>query len=149
MFQWRANARMRFCANTLGKHAYSNILKISPPKTDSFQIKILILSYFCSKHRLWVLVRTEYPQPMFSSRNAKTNVYPYKPQFHYIKVGFKGVKIIGMFSRWMLRNQSAFIVCRLTQSERCEALNFGIFGSNPTVGGFFLLLFYIFGHFCH
>ena len=44
---------------SLRKHAYSNILKISPPKTKSFQIKILILfSYFCSKHRLWVLVRT-------------------------------------------------------------------------------------------
>ena len=34
----------------LRKHAYSNILKISPPKTESFQIKILI--YFYSKHRL-------------------------------------------------------------------------------------------------
>ena len=33
-------------------------------------------SYFCSKHRLWVLVRT-----------ASTT-------FYYIKVGFKGVKII-------------------------------------------------------
>ena len=43
----------------LRKHAYSNILKISPPKTESFQIKILIFfSFFCSKHRLWVLVRT-------------------------------------------------------------------------------------------
>ena len=31
-------------------HAYSNILKISPPKTESFQIKTsVILSYFCSK----------------------------------------------------------------------------------------------------
>ena len=36
----------------------------------------------------------EYPQSMFSSRNKKNNVYPFKPQFHYIKVGFKGVKII-------------------------------------------------------
>ena len=31
---------------------------------------------------------------MFLSRNKKTNVYPCKPQFYYIKVGFKGVKII-------------------------------------------------------
>ena len=30
---------------------------------------------------------------MFLSRNKKNNVYPCKPQF-YIKVGFKGVKII-------------------------------------------------------
>ena len=36
----------------------------------------------------------EYPQSMFLSRNNKNNVYPYKPQFYYTKVGFKGVKII-------------------------------------------------------
>ena len=48
---WRLSA--------LRKHAYSNILKISPPKTESFQIKILIFFlYFYSEHRLWVLVRT-------------------------------------------------------------------------------------------
>ena len=31
---------------------------------------------------------------MFLSRNKKNNVYPCKPQFYYIKVGFKGVKFI-------------------------------------------------------
>ena len=31
---------------------------------------------------------------MFLSRIKKTNVYPCKPQFYYIKVGFKAVKII-------------------------------------------------------
>ena len=36
----------------------------------------------------------EYPQSMFLKRNKKNNVYPCKPQFYYIKVGFKGVKII-------------------------------------------------------
>ena len=36
----------------------------------------------------------EYPQSMFLSRNKKNNVYPCKPQFYNIKVGFKGVKII-------------------------------------------------------
>ena len=36
----------------------------------------------------------EYPQSMFLSRNKKNNVYLYKLQFYYIKVGFKGVKII-------------------------------------------------------
>ena len=36
----------------------------------------------------------EYPQSMFLSRNKKNNVYPCKPQFYYIKVGFKGVGII-------------------------------------------------------
>ena len=36
----------------------------------------------------------KFPQSMFLSRNKKNNVYPCKPQFYYIKVGFKGVKII-------------------------------------------------------
>ena len=36
----------------------------------------------------------EYPHSMFLSRNKKNNVYPCKPKFYYIKVGFKGVKII-------------------------------------------------------
>ena len=31
---------------------------------------------------------------MFFSRNKKNNVYPCKLQFYYIKVVFKGVKII-------------------------------------------------------
>ena len=36
----------------------------------------------------------KYPQSMFLSRNKKNNVYPCKPQFYYIKVGIKGVRII-------------------------------------------------------
>ena len=36
----------------------------------------------------------QYPQSIFLSRIKKKNVYPCKPQFYYIKVGFKGVKII-------------------------------------------------------
>ena len=39
-------------------------------------------------------VSNEYPQSMFSSKTKKNNVYPCKPQFYYIKVGFKGVNII-------------------------------------------------------
>ena len=35
----------------------------------------------------------EYPQSMFLTRNKKNNIYPCKPQFYYIKVGFKGVKL--------------------------------------------------------
>ena len=33
----------------------------------------------------------EYPQSMFWSKNKKKWVYQCIPQFHYIKVGFKGV----------------------------------------------------------
>ena len=35
----------------------------------------------------------EYPQSMFWSRKKKNNVYPCKPQFYYINVGFKGSKL--------------------------------------------------------
>ena len=34
---------------TLRTHAYSNILKISPPKTENFQIKILMFFIFLLK----------------------------------------------------------------------------------------------------
>ena len=36
----------------------------------------------------------KYPRSMFLSRNKENNVYPSKPQFYYIKAGFKGIKII-------------------------------------------------------
>ena len=36
----------------------------------------------------------EYPQSIFLSRNKKNNLYPCKPQFYYIKLGFKGVRTI-------------------------------------------------------
>ena len=41
----------------------------------------------------------EYPQYMFLSRYKKNNVYPCKPQFYYIKMGFKGDKIIQAWFR--------------------------------------------------
>ena len=44
---------------TLRKHAYSKILKISPPKTESFQVKNSDNFHISAqKHRLLVLVRT-------------------------------------------------------------------------------------------
>ena len=36
----------------------------------------------------------EYQQSMFLSRNKKNNVYPCKLQFYYIKMEYKGIKII-------------------------------------------------------
>ena len=36
----------------------------------------------------------EYAQSMFLSRNKKINVYPCKPQFYCIEVGFKGVETV-------------------------------------------------------
>ena len=35
----------------------------------------------------------EYPQSMFLSRIKKNNIYLCKPQFHYIKMGFKGSRL--------------------------------------------------------
>ena len=86
----------------LRKHAYSNILKILPPNTENFQIEnsdIFLISaqnIDCGyslepPHRGG---SNEYSQSMFSSRNKKNNVDPCKPQFYYIKVGFKGDRII-------------------------------------------------------
>ena len=41
----------------------------------------------------------EYPHSMFSSRNKKINLYPSKPQFYCVYVGFKGGQnYIGVFS---------------------------------------------------
>ena len=71
-------------------------------KTESFQIKnsdifhILAQNIDCG-YTLEPPPRggsNVHPQSMFLSRNKKNNVYPCKPQFYYIKVGFKGVKII-------------------------------------------------------
>ena len=87
---------------TLRKHAYSNILKILPPKNENFQIKISDVFLHSAQNldcgnSLEPPRRggsNEYPQPMCLSRNKTNNVYPCKPQFFYIKVGFKGVNII-------------------------------------------------------
>ena len=36
----------------------------------------------------------EYPQSLFLNRNNKTTIYPCKPPFYRIRVGFKGVKTL-------------------------------------------------------
>ena len=85
----------------LRKHAYSNILKILPSKSENFQIKNSDIFHVSAQNiDCGYLLEpphrggSEYPQSMFLSRNKENNVYPCKPQFCYIKVGFKGVKII-------------------------------------------------------
>ena len=86
----------------LRKHAHSNIPKILPPKTENYQIKNCDIFHISAQnidcgYSLEPPQRggsNKYPQSMFLSRNKKNNVYPYKPQFYYIKVGFTGVKII-------------------------------------------------------
>ena len=99
------NVYMAYKSNlntSLRKHAYSNILKISPPKTENLQIKNSNIFHISAQNIDCVYSlepprqggSNEYPHSMFLSRNKKNNVYPCKPQFYYIKVGFKGVKII-------------------------------------------------------
>ena len=86
----------------LRKHAYSNILKILPPKNWKFSDKNSYIFHISAQnidcgysleppHRGG---SNECPQYMLLSRNKENNVYPCKPQFYYIKVGFKGVRII-------------------------------------------------------
>ena len=68
--------------------------KFSDKKTDIFHISAQNID--CG-HSLEPPRRggsNEYPQSMFLSRNKKNNVYLCKPQFYYIKVGFRGVKVI-------------------------------------------------------
>ena len=78
-------------------------MKISPPKTESFQIKKKSDSFHISVQNIDCGYSLEtprrcdsndYPQSMFLSRNKENNVYYCKPQFYNITVGFKGVKIM-------------------------------------------------------
>ena len=86
---------------------FKYIENFTTKKKLSFQIKILIFFHISAQnidcgYSLEPPRRggsNENPQSMFLSRNKKNNVYPYKPQFYYIKVGFKGGQnYIGMFS---------------------------------------------------
>ena len=92
---------------TLRKHAYSNILKISPPKAEGFPIEnsdvfIFLLGTWivgARWNRLAVAVLASTPRSVFSGANGINNVYPCKPQFYDMKVGFKGGRsYVGMFS---------------------------------------------------
>ena len=96
---------MRYALNvfiSLRKHAHLNILIISSAKTayfsnknsDNFHISVQNIDCGYSLDRGG---SNEYPQSMFLSRNKKINVYPCKPQFYYIKVGFKGLKLYDVF----------------------------------------------------
>ena len=69
----------------LRKHAYLNILNMSPPKTK--------FSKFSRRDG-----SNEYILPMFCSKIGKNNVCPCKPHFYYIKAEFKGQNFIGVFS---------------------------------------------------
>ena len=86
---------------TLRKHAYSNVLKISAPKTESFQIKksdcffffLIFAQNIDCGYSLEPPRRggsNEYLQSMFLSRNKKKK---FNPSFTIQKWGLRGVKI--------------------------------------------------------
>ena len=74
---------------TLRKHAYSNILKISPPKTENFRIKYSDIFHISAQnidcgYPLEPPRRggsNEYLQSMFLSKNKKILYTPVKPSF--------------------------------------------------------------------
>ena len=76
-------------AYSLRKDACSNILKISPPKTEIFKIKILSFFHISAQnidcgYSLELPHQggsNEYPQSMFLSSNKKNNVYPVNLSF--------------------------------------------------------------------
>ena len=101
-FRFRRRRCLKNFTTALRKHANSNILNILQAKKEIFLIKnsdifhISVQNIDCG-YSLEPPQRggsNKYPQSMFLSRNKKNNVYPCKPQFYYIKVGFEGVKII-------------------------------------------------------
>ena len=67
----------------------------SPPKTEIFQVKKLLFSYFCSKHRVGeaVLHVTNTKNLCFRAEIIKIMYIPVNPSFIIKKVGFKGVKL--------------------------------------------------------
>ena len=81
---------------------YRKLKKNLPPNTENFQIKTLIFFHISAQnidcgYSLEPPRRggsNDYPQSVFLIKNKKNNLYPFEPQFYYIKVGFKGVKII-------------------------------------------------------
>ena len=77
--------------------------KLIPPKYENFQIKNSDIFHISAQnvdcgYSLEPPRRrdgsNEYQQSMFWAEIRKYNVYPCKPQFYYVKVGFHGVKII-------------------------------------------------------
>ena len=115
----KMSRKIHFHRTYITKTRLFNILKISSPKTESFQIKILIFSSFRSKYRVWVLIRTA-SAVLTSTHNpcirkiihfvicsssllsiTKTYLYnfdPLKPHFYVVKLGFTGVNIIFLIS---------------------------------------------------
>ena len=74
--------------------------KVHLQKTENFQIKSSDIVHISAQNIVYSFEpprwggSNEYSQSMFLSKIEKNNIYPCKPQFYYVKVGFKGVKDI-------------------------------------------------------
>ena len=62
---------------------------------------------------------------MFLSSSKKNNAYPCKPQFYYIKVGFKGVKIIKVFRDAVDRTKAelGLLLCNINKTFAVSLTN--------------------------
>ena len=85
---------MKTCLFKYIENVTSKNIKFSDKKSDIFHISAQNIDCVYSLEPSRRGGSNEYPQSMFLSRNKKNNAYPCKPQFYYIKVGFKGVNII-------------------------------------------------------
>ena len=83
--------------SSLRKQAYSNILLIKPPKNWKKSDKNIDI-FHISAQNIGCGYSLEPPRRV-EKRNK--NLYPCKPQFYYIKVGFKGVNIIQACFRYV------------------------------------------------
>ena len=79
--------------------------KFSDKNSDNFQISAQNIDCGYSLEPPRRGGSNEYPQSMCSNRKKKNNVYACKPQYYYIKVGLKGVKIIWACFRDALDSQ--------------------------------------------
>ena len=91
-------------------------------KTDKFQMKKCdIFSYFCSKHRSWVHVRTasllEPPQSMFWNKNKQIMYTPVNPSFTIQKWGVRGIRYtVLLFAMFLGKKSSRYSVILVFQT---------------------------------
>ena len=86
---------------SLRKPAYSNILKISPAKTEGFQIKQSDIFHISAQNVDCVYSlepprrggSNKYSQSMFLSRTKKIIYFPLNPSFTILKWGLRGSKL--------------------------------------------------------
>ena len=92
----------RLCSSDITKtRLFKYTEKFTTEKNENFQIRNSVIFQISAQnidcgYSLEPPRRggsNEFPQTIFFSRNKKHSVYPCKPQFYYIKVGFKGVKL--------------------------------------------------------